>query len=125
MLKNALVLLVIIIGIAACGDKKKPIGDFKPLEVKPDVANPPADGATPRTFQEGDYQLRVEYALEKVQHEYDLSRGKVKGQGDVTWYADQNYNVLVRYKHEGDLYESKFNLADLSLDANAIRLIID
>ncbi len=125
MMKNFLFLLMMLITVSACKDDKKQIGDYKAIEVKEDVVNALPDAPSSRQFQEEDYQGRLEFSLEKVQHEFHLSKGKVNNQGDVTLYVDQNFNLMLRHKFKGDTYDTKVNLADLSVENGTIKLIID
>lgn len=124
MLRNSLFIMLFGLFMVACSDDK-PIGDYVAVGVSEELATEQDPSAPTKSFEEEQYNERVSYSLQLVQQEFNKSQGKVKGQGDVTVYVDQNFNLLLKHKYKGDDYETRVNLTDLNIDNTGMTLIID
>jgi hypothetical protein len=68
---------------------------------------------------------RVRSALRVLQEEYTKSDNKVPGQGKVTVFVDEKYNLTIRNEIEGNIIDTKTNLLDLNPDNGGMNLIPD
>ncbi len=74
-------------------------------------------------LQETDYLGRVKSSLITLQEEFNKSQGKVKGQGKVSVFVDENFILLLKNETGSDVFESKVNLKNLSWENGGMELI--
>ncbi len=85
----------------------------------------PTDNLKANAIAEGDAVGRAKWSLGRVQEELNASAGKVDGLGKVSILLDDNMLMIIRNEVDGNTYEKRVNLANLSSDAKRMEFVVD
>ncbi len=85
----------------------------------------PSDDMKANAIKEGDYKRQIEWSLGLLQESLRNSSGKVNGLGEISVLLDENFQMVIRNKHKGDVTEQRVSLANLDNDIKNIVIISD
>lgn len=85
----------------------------------------PSQNLKANSIPENDLQGQVKWALGRVQEELRKSSANVSTLGDVTVLVDDNFQMVIQNKVDGNVHEQRVGLANLDTDMKKIEIIVD
>lgn len=76
-------------------------------------------------IKESDIAGQIKWSLGLLQEALRESSGQVNGLGEISVLLDENYQMAIKNKFDGDDFEKRVNLANLDADAKNIEIISD
>jgi hypothetical protein len=78
-----------------------------------------------RAVEETDYLGRVRMSLSKVQEVYNQAEGKMPGMGKVALSIEDDFDLIIENKQEGDVIRTEVNLKHLNPQDGGMMLLPD
>ena len=85
----------------------------------------PVETLRANAISEGDIEGQIKWSLGRLQEELRASVGKVKELGEVSVLLDDNLQMVIRNKFDGNVYEKRVGVANLNTDMSKLQIIVD
>lgn len=85
----------------------------------------PSENLKANAIEEGDAAGKIRWSLGRVQEEMRNSIGTISGLESVDVLLDDNFQMVIRTKENGDSYEKRVGIANIDIDMKKIQILRD
>ena len=85
----------------------------------------PSDNLKANAIDDGDTAGKIRWSLGRIQEEMRNSIGAIAGLESVDVLLDDNFQMVLRTKENGDTYERRVGIANIDIDMKNIQIIRD